>query len=179
MIFFNKNKKTINDDTTDKNSSNEINEKYFLFVNKLLGFKEIPYNTYMLLVNDYINKTLNIVYEIEKSKQTIKIPISQISNISYESKVKINSVNKKAETNEMKSQLLSMAVFGGSPLIQFAGGAAFNTLFNTLSNNYSKVELNTTYELVIEFSLNGESTKFIFTCETNPSDFINLLKNNN
>ena len=150
-LFFNiKNVESNKPQNETLTNGDNIDKNNFLFTNIILGFKEIPYYTTILLVNNISDKTLDLIYTIDNNKQIKKIPLDAIKNITYRDKVKVSNSMKKVEENETKSVLLSAVVFGGNPLMQLAGNSGFNTLFETLSNNYDKVDYNVEYEINIE-----------------------------
>ena len=149
-----------------------------LFTNFISGVKGIPLNTIMLLIDDTPNKSLNFMYNIDGNK-IMKFPIETIKNITFKSRVRMQNSDKKVEENETKSMLLSAAVFGGNPLMQFAGNSGFNSLFESMSNNYDKVDYDSYYEITIEATINNQDFRIVLTSDTNPEEFINkiLLKN--
>lgn len=83
--------------------------------------------------------------------------------------------NKKIEETETKSMLLSAVVFGYNLLMQLVGNSGFDSLFNSVSNNYNKVSYDTYYEIVIETIINDQDIKWIFHTDTNPEIFIKKL----
>lgn len=179
-LFFN-DKKTTDDNlnSTSQNLKDDFSNN-FIFTNFVSGIKGLPLNTMVLLVNDTTNNSVNLVYSLssnDKDSQTIKLPINIIKNVTFNTKVKMQNINKKVEENETKSMLLSTVVFGGNPLMQLLGNSGFNNLFNSLSNNYNKVDYNTYYEIVIETSINGQDVNLIFHTDTNPEIFIKDLPN--
>lgn len=149
-----------------------------LFTNFISGVKGISLNTIMLLIDDTPNKSLNFMYNIDGNK-IMKFPIETIKNITFKSRVRMQKSDKTVEENETKSMLLSAAVFGGNPLMQFAGNSGFNSLFESLSNNYDKVDYDSYYEITIEATINNQDFRIVLTSDTNPEEFINkiLLKN--
>ena len=149
-----------------------------LFTNFISGVKGISLNTIMLLIDDTPNKSLNFMYNIDGNK-IMKFPIETIKNITFKSRVRMQKIDKTVEENETKSMLLSAAVFGGNPLMQFAGNSGFNSLFESLSNNYDKVDYDSYYEITIEATINNQDFRIVLTSDTNPEEFINkiLLKN--
>ena len=181
LFFNNKEKKLTKENEVNNNVDKEIDKNNFLFTNFLTGLKGIALNTTILLINDNTDKTINMVYKDinnENNNLNIKIPIVNIKDISYISRVKMQNTNKKIEENSTKSALLSAAMFGGSPLLQLAGTTGLNNLFNSLSNNYEKVNYNSYYEITINTVINNIETKLIFTTDNNPEEFINLVNKN-
>ena len=154
----------------------ELDKDCFIFTNYMMGIKGLAYNTEMLLVNNIPNNELDLVYVVDGNNQVVKIDKGSIKDISYNSRIKMQNVSKTAESNETKGMLLSAAVFGGSPLLQLAGSEGFNSLFDTLSNNYNKVNLNTVFEITIV--VNGEEEKsYILNTDVDPKEFIDKIKN--
>ena len=153
------------------------NENNLIFTNYITGIKGMPLDTIVLITNDIPNNSITFTYSLNNSdSQVITISKSNIKNITYKSKVRMQTINKKVEENETKSMLLSAAVFGGAPLLQLAGNAGFNKLFDSLSNNYNKLDYNSYYELTFETEFNGEPKNIVFSTETNPEQFINSTK---
>lgn len=177
-LFFNiKNVESNKPQNETLTNGDNIDKNNFLFTNIILGFKEIPYYTTILLVNNISDKTLDLIYTIDNNKQIKKIPLDAIKNITYRDKVKVSNSMKKVEENETKSVLLSAVVFGGNPLMQLAGNSGFNTLFETLSNNYDKVDYNVEYEINIEYIIGNEQLKVLVDSENNPDLFIKQVLN--
>ena len=71
--------------------NNNITKDDFIFGNFVLGLKGIPYNTEVLLVNNFMENTLDLVYTIDNSNQTIKVPVSDIKSISNKTIVRMQS----------------------------------------------------------------------------------------
>lgn len=148
-----------------------------LFTNFISGVKGIPLDTIMLLIDDTPNKSLNFMYNIDGNK-IMNFPIETIKNITFKSRVRMQKTDKKVEENETKSRLLSAAVFGGNPIMQLAGNSAFNSFFETSSNNYDKVDYDSYYEITIEALLNNQNFRIVLTTDTNPEEFINKITTN-
>lgn len=152
---------------------------YILYVNKVAGFKDVPFNTLMLLVNDHSKNNLTINYEVDGNKKTDTISRSKITDVSFNSRVQMENSNKEIVSNEMKSHLAAAALFGGNPLTQYLGGNAINGLSNVLSDNYDKVDLNSYFEITLSYlNEENEPQKMMFTTTDNPEKFINFLKTN-
>ncbi len=160
----------------EENNEKNLDANYFLFTSIILGFKEIPYNTTVLLINNQKNGTLDLVYSLDnKTSNTKTIPLQQMHAVSYKNTVQTSNSSKKVQDNETKSILLSAGVFGGSPLLQLAGNSAFTGLFSSLSSNYEKVEFNVAYEITLEFLEDGVVRKLKFYTEKNPTAFLEGL----
>ena len=87
---------------------------------------------------------------------------------------------RQVEDNETKSLLLSAVMFGGNPIVQTLGNDGFNMLFNTLSNNYDKVEFNVEYEIIIEYLMDNQLKRIVVVSKMNPKKFLdNILNNKN
>lgn len=166
-----------------KSENNLPDENSFIFTNFISGIKEISLDTIVLIVNNSMDNSLDCVYSTNnQEKKTIKIPISAVTNITFIPKVRMQNIAKKPESNEVKSALLSAVVFGGNPLLQLAGATGFNNLFNSVSNNYDKINYSEYYEIIIMITMNNEDMKLILTTDTNPEQFIKKLlssENNN
>lgn len=171
-LFIN-NKEQINNKTNTE-IPNNIDKANFIFTNFILGYKEIPFNETVLLVNNIPDKTLDIIYKINEISNTKKININNIKKITYTSKVRTSKQKEKIKENETKSMLLSTVMFGGSPIAHMLGNSAFNTFFDSMSNNYEKINLNVEYEIII---INNEETKIILTSDIEPKEFINKILN--
>lgn len=155
-----------------------LNKDNFIFANFVLGLRGIPLGTDVLMVNNIGEKTLDFIYMFNGVNQTTKISFSDIKNITFKTSMKMQNTQKKAEEHETKSMLLSLALYGGNPIMQTMGNSALNKLFDEVSNNYDKVSFNAYYEMVIEMVLNGEDAKFILETQANPEIFVNQLNNN-
>ncbi len=150
---------------------------YVLYVNKVSGFIDVPFNTLMLLVNDHSNNNLTINYEVDGVSKTDIFSRSRIIDVTFNSRVQMENSKKEVVSNEMKSHLAAAALFGGNPLAQYLGGSAINSISNTMSNNYDKVNLNTYYEITLTYvSEDNVTQKMMFTTTDNPEKFINFLK---
>lgn len=153
----------------------ELDKDCFVFTNYMMGIKGLAYNTDMLLVNNIPDNTVDLIYAIDGNNQVVKINKNDIKNITSNARVKMQNISKKPENNETKSMLLSAVVFGGNPILQMAGAGGFNSLFDSLSSNYNKVNLNTVYEITIE--VNGEEEKtYVLNSEVDPEEFIEKIK---
>ena len=147
-----------------------------IFCGLVMGIKGVPFNTEILLVNNIPDSTLDIIYAVDKVNQTIKIPVSNVKNVSFVSKVRMQNTGKRVESHEMKSALLSAALFGGNPILQMAGTGAINSLFDDLSSNYDKVNFSAYYEMSVEAVVDGIEKEFVFNTDTNPEVFVNQVK---
>lgn len=146
-----------------------------LFANYISGIKTIPLNTLILIINDIPNNSITFTFELD-GKKMMKFPKESIKNISYRSRVQMETSTKKPESNETKSALISAAVFGGNPILQMAGAKGINGLFDGLSNNYDKVDYSTYYEITMEVSINNQDLNILLNTDTNPENFINQIK---
>lgn len=150
---------------------------YILYVNKVSGFIDVPFNTLMLLVNDHSKNNLTINYEVDGVSKTDTISRSRITDVTFNSRVQMENSRKEVVSYEMKSHLAAAALFGGNPLAQYLGGNVINGLSNTLSNNYKKVDFNTYYEITLSYiTEENVPQKMMFTTVENPEKFINFLK---
>ena len=147
-----------------------------IFCGLVMGIKGVPFNTEILLVNNIPDSTLDIIYAVDKVNQTIKIPVSNVKNVSFVSKVRMQNTGKRVESHEMKSALLSAALFGGNPILQMAGAGAINSIFDDLSSNYDKVNFSAYYEMSVEAVVDGIEKEFVFNTDTNPEAFVNQVK---
>ena len=151
----------------------ELDKDCFVFTNYMMGIKGLAYNTDVLLVNNVVENTLDLIYAVDGNNQVVKINKNDIKDITCNPRVKMQNVSKKAENNETKSMLLSAVVFGGNPILQMAGAGGFNSLFDSLSNNYNKVNLNTVFEITIELN---DGRMYGLNSETDPVEFIEKIK---
>lgn len=150
---------------------------YILYVNKVSGFKEVPFNTPMLLVNDHSKNNLTINYVIDGANKVDTISRSKITDVSFNSRMQIDNNVKTIISNETKSTLAAMSLFGGNPLSQYIGKGVINNDSNTLSDNYNKIDLNTYFEITLSYlNEENEPQKMMFTTTDNPEKFINFLK---
>lgn len=180
-LFFNdkkidKNVKT-NFQNLNNNVADSLDKNNFLFANFILGLKEIPFNTEILLVNNITDNSLDLIYAVDNNSKTIQLPIEKVKNISYKTSMKMQNISKKTESNETKSMLLSAVVFGGNPMLQLAGNSVFNSIFDDISNNYEKVNFNSYYELVVEILIDGQEIKLTMNTDAYPDNFVKQLLN--
>lgn len=178
-LFINDNKKK---ETIEKLSSsgNDFGDGLFLFTSFVLGVKEIPFDSEVLITNNLEENTINLIYRINNSNQNFQIQKNKIKNISCTSRARTAIKNKEVEDNETKSLLLSAVMFGGNPIVQTLGNDGFNMLFNTLSNNYDKVEFNVEYEIIIEYLMDNQLKRIVVVSKMNPKKFLdNILNNKN
>ena len=177
MFLFGK-KKEVEENNEIISNNNDFNNDDLIFGSFITGIKEIPYNTLILLVNDLPLNSINIIYNtsgIENDNNTFVLPLSNIKNISFTPRVTMQNQPKKPENNETKSILLSAVVFGGNPLIQVLGNNMFNKMFNTMSNNYNKINFNEYFEINIDAVINGENTRLIINTDNSPETFIKQI----
>ena len=181
MSLFNKEDNNTNQDHLNSNMNqnlipdNNLNENNFIFANIIFGFKDIPYNTISLLVNNTHNNSMDLVYRVNDSNQTKNIPLTSIRNISYTDKIRTSTTNLALKENETKSILLSAVMFGGNPLLQLAGNSVFNSLFDSASNNHEKIKFNVEYEITIELTINNEEKKIVLISDNSPEKFIKQI----
>lgn len=154
---------------------NNFNENDILFARLQSGLKGVIYGTDLLLVNNVPNNTLDIIYTIDNVKNEKILRKEDVRNIAFESKVRISSSEHKTEEHQTKSTLLSLAMFGGNPMAQMLGSAGLNSLFQTVSNNYDRVDFNTEYKVVITYNENSEEKRLTVVSETSPEKFIALF----
>ncbi|MDO5569163.1 MAG: hypothetical protein Q4G04_03535 [bacterium] len=181
-LFFNDkkqdNKKPLtNFQNENTEMTNSLNKNNFMFASFVLGLKEIPLNTEVLLVNNVLDNSLDLIYFVDNNNRTIKFPTNIIKQISYKSDIRMQNISKKFESNEMKSMLLSAVTFGGTPLLQFAGAHVFNSFFDAVSNNYDKVDFNVYYEITIETLIDGQEIEYVLNTDSNPEEFIKQVSN--
>ena len=155
---------------------NNFNENDLLFARLQSGLRGVFYGTDLLLVNNVPNNTLDVIYEIDNVKNEKILNKVDIKDISFESKVRISGTEHKTEEHQTKSTLLSFALFGGNPVAQMVGSSALNSLFETVSGNYDKVDFNTEYKMVIIYNENNEEKRLTLVSENNPQNFISLFK---
>lgn len=180
-LFFNDKKIDKNVKTNFQNLNNNVTDSLdknnFLFANFILGLKEIPFNTEILLVNNITDNSLDLIYAVDNNSKTIRLPIEKVKNISYKTSMKMQNISKRTESNKTKSMLLSAVVFGGNPMIQLAGNSVFNSIFDDISNNYEKVNFNSYYELVVEILIDGQEIKLTMNTDAYPDNFVKQLLN--
>ena len=154
---------------------NNFNENDLLFVRLQSGLKEVIYGTDLLLVNNVPNNTLDVIYTIDGEKNEKILKREDIKSITFDSMVRISSNEHKTEEHQTKSTLLSFAVFGGHPMAQMLGASGFNSLFETMSNNYDKLDFNTEYKIIIIYNENFEEKRLTVLSKKNPELFISLI----
>ena len=152
-----------------------MEDNNLIFANYISGIKTIPLNTVLLVVNDIPSNSITFTFELD-GKKLMRFPYDTIKNISYRSRVQMETSAKKPEETEVKSSLLSAAVFGGNPIMQLAGSKGINGLLSGLSNNYDKVDYSEYYEIVMEVVISDQALRIVLNTDTNPEEFINKIK---
>ena len=157
-------------------------ENNFIFTNYISGIKGMPFDTTILLVNNGVDHTLDFIYNLtnqEQDNQTIKIPINGIADISSRTRVRMQNEESKVVDNTTKSLLFSAVVFGGNPLLQMAGSAGLDRLFGSLSNDYSKVDYQSYFEIRMKATIQNQEFSITLKTEVNPEEFIQKITNQN
>lgn len=97
-LFINDNKK---EETIEKLSSsgNDFDDSLFLFTSFVLGIKEIPFDSEVLITNNLEENTINLIYRINNSNQNFQIQKNKIKNISCTSRARTAIKNKEVEDN--------------------------------------------------------------------------------
>lgn len=151
---------------------------YILYVNKLSGLKGVPFNTFILLVNDHSKNNLTINYEVEGEFKTETISRTKIKEVGYVSRVQMDA-KVEAVSEELKNKLAANALFGDHPLNKVLGANVVNyNVVHTIENKEVK-GLNTNYEITITYiNEEDESQRLMFGTSEDPEKFINFLKSN-
>ncbi len=150
---------------------------YILYVTKLSGLKGVPFNTFILLVNDHSKNNLTINYEMDGEIKVDTISRSKITNISFNMRVQFDN-NKDDYTEEHKNNLAKGATFNGFPLLQVLGANTSNYAI-TPEVEQASIDLNNYYEITLTYlNEENESQRILFGTEDNPEKFINFLKTN-
>lgn len=152
-----------------------IDETKFFFTTFISGIKGIPYETTVLIHNNIECNAIDLIYESNNNKEIRRIDRNIIKNISFISRMRSANTHKEVRDEETKGMLLSFVLFGGSPIAQMAGKSGFNSLFNSLSDNYDKVDFDVEYQITIQSVINNEIHNFVFRSDVNPESFINSL----
>lgn len=150
---------------------------YVLYVNKVSGFLEVPYNTVMLLVNDHSKNNLTINYLIDVENKITTISRSKIVDVT--SNYRMNMEERENNiTEDIKERLASFATFGGFPLKQVLKDKPnVNTNEEVFVNN--KLDKNNYYEITLIYkNEEDENQRLMFTTIDNPEKFVNYLKSN-
>ena len=95
-----------------------LNVNDFLFTKFITGIRNIPYNTTILLVNNSLNESVDLVYQEGDQKIQKSIPKNTIHGITYTSKIRTSISERKIEDNSTKSALLSMVLFHDNALLE-------------------------------------------------------------
>lgn len=149
---------------------------YLLFAHKISGFKEVPFNTFMLLVHDNAASNVTVNYEIDGNKKVDTFNRSKIQDITFNSRVNMDNEHNNI-SDEKKAHLMSEAMFGGHPLNKYFEGNALNYFTKRLNIAEEKVDTSVYYEVSITYlNEEDESHKLIFRVDTNPEKFVNYLK---
>ena len=147
---------------------------YVLFANKISGFKGIPFDTRMLLVNDHPNNNLCVYYEFENEIKKETISRDKIQDVVLVSRIQMDNSNNNSDDTYKDDTLIKEAVFGGQPLSQFLKKVDDNK--EEIGN---KIDLSSYYELTITFvNEENENSRLIFKITTDCEKFVNFLKTN-
>ena len=151
---------------------------YVLYVNKVSGFKDVPFNTLMLLVNDHPNNNLTINYEVDNNKKTDTISRSKITDVSYNSRMQMDGFAKEV-ASEKKDALAKFALFSGHPVKDYLKTSVVSELNDSKTDNHDKIDLNSYFEITLTYlNEENETQRMMFTTTDDPAKFINFLKSN-
>ena len=151
---------------------------YVLYVNKVSGFKDVPFNTLMLLVNDHANNNLTINYEIDGNQKTDTISRSKITDVTCNSRMQMDGVAKEV-ASEKKDALAAFALFSGHPVKNYIKTSVVGEINNSMTDNSDKIDLNSYFEITLTYlNEENETQRMMFTTTDDPTKFINFLKSN-
>ena len=143
----------------------------FILCNMLLGIKEIPYNSLLLLKKSDSN--LSIEYQYEEKINNYLIPLNTIKDISSTQDMAIDYSSNELEDFNSANTLLSYSLLAGHPLA--AMGA--NKLLDELTVDYEKGKITSWFIITIKYEQDGEIHELKFKTKKNPQKFIEKLKN--
>ncbi len=166
LFFKTQEKKVVTQDNPFIKETENIDKNDYLFSEFVMGIKEINYNTFMLLANDYNKKIMNIRYKLNGNPMNISINHENIKSIAFVSKVIMNKVPYKPEDNEHANFLLSTLLFSGNPL-------SF-TISKSLLDSWTPDEKSYNFNNLFELTITLENNQvLVFETFSNPEFFIN------
>ena len=157
--------------------SNEYNKRKldtdsFILCNTILGFKDIPYDSLILLKKEN-NSYLFLDYKKDNNILSIKIPLKDIEKIESNIDLSMDYSNNQTIDNQSANMLLSYSIIGNSSLLAHAG----TSLLNELTEDYNKADIKTWYILAIKYMDKKEIKEIKLKTKKNPDRFIEKIKN--
>lgn len=146
----------------------QLDRDSFLLCNMVLGVKEIPFNTLVLLKRD--DNDLLINYQNGETCNTYKIPLNTIVDIVLSQDMSIGN-----EDNSLDgmSTVLAYSLFGGN-LIAAMGASE---IMNAVTDDYEKTEFKTCFVITIKYKNGDEESEIKVKAKKNPKEFIKKFKN--
>lgn len=141
-----------------------------IFTQKILGFKEIPYNSVTILTNNKDNKQIILSYVLNDKKNDIIVPYSEIKDVNYTISTRITEVDPKINDSVAANMMLSSFLFAGNPLLILGANYYLNNNDSGLST-----KVTSTFDIKIVILHNNVSNDIILTTVANPKQFINEL----
>ena len=148
-----------NDNQNIKKRKEKKSNENILYTNLILGSKDIPIHTEVILKNKEKNKTISLEYILNQKTNIIDIFYDDIKDITYKTDMKME---KTGIDIDKKTRL------------QQSGHSIFKTI--GLNNIYEKVNFNPIYNITIAAIHNKKEVKFILETEDNPEKFIEKIK---
>lgn len=167
--------KNRNDALLPKGNPNIPTDVDFLYVNKKQGYEQIPYDTFMLIVNDFVGKKLELIYLENKEPKYIDIPYTEITGLSYKSEIIMENDKPLQGTEDEKTIIFDSVKINNANLKTLMNPKDFESL-RVESFKFHKRE-NSHYELYIDLKNPivvgiDKVYKISFTCEKKPEELI-------
>ncbi|MDD6224310.1 MAG: hypothetical protein PUB18_04845 [bacterium] len=152
-----------------------IDPDSFHICNMILGIKDIPFHSVVLLKHDSDRNVLSLEYSKEKKIMMIKIPVSNIQELSFKSDISISYVQQEKNSADIEAanELLVYSLIGtGIPGILGAN------LVNSLVTDYQKPDLTVSYLITVKCLYQTELIEIKLTTKKKPEAFISRIKQN-
>lgn len=171
--FISNDAEKVGEDNVKEDVRKEQDNDNFLIANIILGFKEIPYNSVVLLGFSQ-DDHLILSYILNNQEFRLNFNYDSILKIEYEPVSALEEVSTRnySDDNYKANLLLTTFLLGGNP---FVNQLAISSLENT-NYQYKKTNIKTTYNIKILVMYNGEEKEIVLNSVNNPNDFIERIK---
>lgn len=162
-----------NTDDVDKSNYNieGIDKDSFILCNMILGIKEIPFNSLVLLKK--VDNALSIDFHNGDNVSSHTIPLDSIIDMSISEDLSVSHGDLLTSNVTSANTLLSYSLLAGHPLA--AMGA--NALLDNLTADYEKTDVKTWFIITIKYKQNEEELEIRFKTSKNPKSFVDKFKN--
>ena len=167
-----------NTDDVDKGNYNVdgIDKDSFILCNMILGIKEIPFNSLVLLKK--VDNALSIDFHNGDNVSSHTIPLDSIIDMSISEDLSVSHgdlmtldvVNSDVASANI---LLAYSLFPGYPLASMG----INSFLDNLLADYEKTDVKTWFIITIKYKQNEEELEIRFKTSKNPKSFVDKLKN--